>query len=169
MLKMKRTFREDIDRSSRAVNHRIRSLFTSNSLIYSLEKMQEIAFTAENDEDGIPLMTIGMYEQIAVSKGMKDTRRKIIEYKNNNNGYSNQTSTVEEIQKNGEKENGGGGGMEEDDDINLGVYIRSNSMELLHIAFLVEDDLWQWKYYLDSHVQKQGLEAVTKEDFYMEN
>ena len=58
---------------------------------------------------------------------------------------------------------------EDDDDTNLGVYIRSNSMELLHIAFLVEDDLWQWKYYLDSHVQKQGLEAVTKEDFYMEN
>ena len=81
MVKLKRKFREALDRSARVVNNRIHKLFSTDGTVYNLEKMQEIAFTSDNDEDGLPLMTLGMFESIAAVNKGKDNRKKIIHFK----------------------------------------------------------------------------------------
>ena len=61
-----------------------------------------------------------------------------------------------------ERENG-----EEDagDDDNVVIHIKTNSKELLHVAFLNEESLWQWRYILGPHVDKAGLQNVTPLQF----
>jgi hypothetical protein len=196
MVKMKRSFREDLDRSSRAVTSRTRSLFRSEGLVYNLEKLQEIAFTSNNgsgggDDDGLPVMTLGMYECGNNDNTTQvDTRRKIIhllhtttttpstttQYGNNEivgvndqNKIVDQKEKKDKVTKKSDVHYSGGDIVDDDEDdediIKMGVHIRSNSMELLHVVFLEEDALWQWKHYLTPFINKAGLEHVRVEDF----
>jgi len=128
------------------VNNRVRNLFSSDGTMYNLEKIQEIAFTSDNDEDGLPLLSIGMFESVAAAKGTKDTRKKLIHFTDTQHRVAPPEKLEEEGEEAGEgggegesaaeavvgeEDNSGSEEEEEDHDVQFGVHIRTNSLEMV--------------------------------------
>jgi hypothetical protein len=112
--------------------------------MYNLEKIQEIAFTSDNDEDGLPLLSIGMFESVAAAKGTKDTRKKLIHFTDTQHRVAPPEKLEEEGEEAGEGEGEGAVGAvveeednsgseeeEEDHEVQFGVHIRTNSLEMV--------------------------------------
>ena len=124
------------------MNNRVRNLFSSDGTMYNLEKIQEIAFTSDNDEDGLPLLSIGMFESVAAAKGTKDTRKKLIHFTDTQHRVVPPEEVEEEGEETGEGEsateavveeedNSGSEEEEEDHEVQFGVHIRTNSLEMV--------------------------------------
>ena len=82
--KMKRHFREELDESLRAIDERRRLLFAtngkSNSFVFRLEHLMEVAFSPPHDKSGLSKMTLGFGEAHPPVAGHSDNRKKIINH-----------------------------------------------------------------------------------------